>query len=274
MSDIRTRRSIEMIDRNVIQRGAFARALLLMLAGSVLISGLAFAQTDKAWIQKARTQFENDEYQAVIELVEPYRKDTVGAMFLTFSYLQESIFNGTRYDKEMYKQFKLQVEAKITADQIPDLLYFVNLTDKPEVVKEARRLSGAAFKNISQIEDVPKLVTFLSSGDEGARKLALSSIKRIIEPKREYVEKGGTLRAKDIQVMGSPKLIVPLLDRLSEKDAFRTLVMIEQPVLTFLPRYEGPTYTELDVDINKAIAERREKYPQSNWYSAVGKSRD
>jgi hypothetical protein len=263
-----------MIDHNVTKRVDRARRLSWVLVGSILLSGVAVAQSEKAWVQKARTLFENDEYQAVIELVEPYRKDTVGAMFLTFSYLQESIFNGTRYDKEMYKQFKLQVEAKITADQIPDLLYFVDLADKPEVVKEARRLSAAAFKNISQIEDVPKLVTFLSSGDEGARKLALSSIKRIIEPKRDYVEKGGTLRAKDIQVMGSPRLIVPLLDRLSEKDAFRTLVLIEEPVLTHLPRYEGPNYTELDVEINKAIAERREKYPQSNWYSAVGKTRD
>jgi len=246
----------------------------LVLCGSILVSGIAAAQSDQAWVRKARVQFENDEYQAVIELAEPHRKDTVGAMFLTFSYLQESIFNGTRYDKEMYKQFKLQVEAKITADEISDLLYFVNLNDKPEVVKEARRLSGVAFKNISQVEDVPKLVTFLSSSDEGARELALKSIKRIIEPKRNYVNKGGTLRVKDIQVMGSPKLIVPLLDRISQKDAFKTLVLIEEPVLTHLPRYEGPDYTELDVDINKAISKRREKYPQSNWYSAVGKDRE
>ncbi len=246
-----------MIHHDVTKRGNRARNLSWVLVGSILLSNLAVAQTEQAWVQKSRTQFENDEYQAVIELAEPYRKETVGALFLTFSYLQESIFNGTRYDKEMYKQFKLQVEAKITAEQIPDLLYFVNLNDKPEVVKEARRLSGVAFKNISQIEDVPKLVTFLTSSDAGARELALSSIKRIIEPKRSYVEKGGTLRAKDIQVMGASKLIVPLLDRIAEKDAFRTLVLIEEPVLAHLPRYEGPRYAELDVEIDKAIAERR-----------------
>lgn len=241
---------------------------------TLLVAGLAgMAHAEAAWIVKAKKLFDNDEYQQVIELAEPHRKENIGAMFLAFSHLQENIFNGTKYDKEMFKQFKLQLEAKTTADDIDDLLYFVNRNDKPEVVKEARRLASVTFKNIKQIEDVPKLVKFLGSTDEDARRLALSSIKRIIQPKRKYVDKGGTLRAKDIHVMGSSKLIVPLLDRVEEKDAYRTLVMIEEPVLPYLAKYDGPTYSKLDVDINKAISKRKDKFPDSNWYSAVGKVR-
>jgi hypothetical protein len=254
--------------RNRIQ----ARIVAALCAAALLtVAGAAHAQ--QAWVSRAKVLFENDEYEQVIEIAEPHRKQTIGAMFLAFSHLQEFIFNGTKYDKEMFKSFKLQLEKKLTANDIDDLIYFVDRNDKPEVVKEARRLSGVAFKNIKQIEDVPKLVKFLGSTDEGSRKLALSSIKRIIQPKRKYVEKGGTLRAKDIKVMGSSKLIVPLLDRIELKDAFKTLVMIEEPVLKFLSKYEGPEITKLDVAINKAIAKRKQKYPDSNWYSAVGKER-
>ena len=256
------------------QRRKFLRALALAASTILFTSSLAaVAQAEQAWVRRAKQLFEADEYQEVIELAGPHRKKNIGAMFLAFSHLQENIFNGTKYDKEMFKQFRLQLEAKTTANDIDDLLYFVNLNDKPEVVKESRKLSGKAFKNIKQIEDVPKLVQFLGSNDEGARKLALQSISRILKPKRDYVNKGGTLRKKDINVMGSSKLIVPLLDRVEAKDARNALLMIEEPTLKYLGRYEGPEYTKLDVELNKRIGKRKEKYPESNWYSAVGKKR-
>jgi len=231
------------------------------------------AMAAPSWVKKAKKLFENDEYTDVIELVEAHRKDNLAAMFLAFSHLQEFIFNGTRYDKEKFKNYKLYLEAKLTADDIDDLLYFVNLDDKPEVVREARRLSSSTFKNIKQIEDVPKLVKFLKASDEESRRLALSSIKRIIELKRKYVAKGGTLREKDVKVMGSPRLITPLLEQIEEKEARRTLVMLEEPVLKYIGKYMGPRYIDVEESINKAMAKRVSKYPDSNWYSAVGKVR-
>ena len=114
-----------------------------------------------AWVEQAKRHFENDEYTEVIELAEPNRKKNFGAMFLAFSHLQEYIFNGTKYDRAKFKNYKLYLQAKLTAADIDNLLYFVNLDDKPEVVREARRLSSSTFKNIKQVEDVPKLVKFL-----------------------------------------------------------------------------------------------------------------
>ena len=81
-----------------------------LLAALTLVSLLALAgaaNAQDAWVRKAKSLFENDEYKQVIELAEPHRKTNIGAMFLTFSHLQEFIFNGTKYDKEMSKQFKL-----------------------------------------------------------------------------------------------------------------------------------------------------------------------
>lgn len=249
------------------------RRLMAGLVAASVVALAGVAPAEQAWVRRAKVLFDNDEYGKVIELAEPHRKQTVGVMFLAFSHLQEYVFNGTKYDKEMFKSFKLQLEKRLTSKDIDDLIYFVDRNDKPEVVKEARRLSKVTFKNIKQVDEVPKLVKVLSSTDEGTRELALSSIKEIIERRRKYVDKGGTLRATDIQVMGSSKLIVPLLDRIEEKNAARTLVMVEEPVLEYLPRYDGQAYVKLDVDINKKITKRKQKYPESNWYSAVGKTR-
>lgn len=257
---------------NKVRTRAYSR-IVAGLCVAALLALAGAAQAEQSWVRQAKVRFDNDEYERVIELAEPHRKENIGAMFLAFSHLQEFIFNDTKYDKEMFKAFKLQLEKRLTSKDIDDLLYFVDRDDKPEVVKEARRLAKVTFKNIKQVEEVPKLVKFLDSNDEGARKLALSSIKRIIQSKRKYVDKGGTLREKDVKVMGSSKLIVPLLDRIETKDANATLVLIEEPVLKYLPKYEGPAYAKLDVEINKKISKRKQKYPESNWYSAVGKKR-
>lgn len=252
---------------------ATSRIIAAACAALLLVTAAGVAQAEQSWVRRAKALFENDEYEKVIELAEPHRKDNMGAMFLAFSHLQEFIFNDTKYDKEMFKSFKLQLEKRLTSKDINDLLYFVDRDDKPEVVKEARNLAKKTFKNIKQVEEVPKLVRFLDSKDEQSRKLALQSIKRILERKRKIVDKGGTLRSEDIKVMGSSKLIVPMLDRIENKDAFNVLIIVEEPVLKYLPKYEGPEYAKLDVEINKKISKRKQKYPESNWYSAVGKQR-
>jgi hypothetical protein len=138
-------------------------------------------------------------------------------------------------------------------------------------VKEARSLARDAFKSVTQVEVIPKLVYFLSTSDEDSQELALAAIKRIIAPKRKYVSKGGTLRPKDIRIMRSKKLIVPLLERVDMRDARKTLVEIEEPVLQFSSGFDSVSVSKLENNISKAVAKREKKFPESNWYSAVGK---
>ena len=140
-------------------------------------------------------------------------------------------------------------------------------------MKEARSLARTTFKRITQIEVIPKLVPFLSTNDHDSQALALAAIKRIIEPKRKYVSKGGTLRPKDIRIMSSKKLIVPLLERVDMRDAQKTLLVIEEPVLKYTAGFDGVAIAKLEAKINKAVAKREKKYPEGNWFSAVGKSR-
>jgi hypothetical protein len=253
---------------NAARTASRATCLMAWVLLFSFVATTAFAQA--AWVKKAKKLFEEDEYAACIEVAENHDDENIGTMFLAFSYLQEGLLNNSKAEKERFKTYKKQLVNRVSADDVADLLYFVNLNDKPEVVSEARKLSKQAFKNITQIEEVPKLVTFLSASDEDSRKLALSSIKRILEPKRKYVSKGGTLRKKDIRVMGSKRLIIPLLERVDAKDAQKSLILIEEPVLEYTGTYSGEAVTKLEEKINKAITKRKEKYPESNWYSAVG----
>lgn len=245
----------------VIVAGIFI--CLFFLAGSL----------NAQWSANAKRLFENDEYQKVISLCENMKKDNLANMFLAFSHLQEYVFNKTKYDQEKFKAYKTMLEAKMNINDINDLLYFVNLNDKPMVVKEARALTKKNFDGIKQIEDVPKLLTFLSSSDKESRKLAMAAIRKILEPKRKYVNEGGTMRGKDVDIMSSKNLITSLLENIQEGEAKKSLQLIEEPVLQFTTQYAGLETTKLETQINKDIASRKKKFPDSNWYSATGKKR-
>lgn len=255
---------------NEVKRAVRLISAIIIVLALVGSSSAAFAE--ERWIGAAKKLFENDEYEKCIEMAEPHRKQNIAAMLLAFSHLQENIFNQRNYDKEKFKSYQMQLEAKTSVDDVKDFLYFVNQTDKPAVVKEARSLARDAFKSVTQVEVIPKLVYFLGTDDVDSQALALAAIKRIIVPKRSYVSKGGTLRPKDIKIMQSKKLILPLLERVEMRDAQKTLLEIEEPVLQFTASFEGKEIAKLETQINKAVAKREKRFPESNWYSAVGKN--
>jgi len=254
----------------MIKRFKLGYVVSIFILASFLCTNL-FAQS---WITTSKRYFENDEYQKCIDYTEKYKKkNNFANMFLAFSHLQENVFNKTKYDMEKFKAYKTMLEARLSVKDIDNLLYFINLNDKPYVVKEARKLSKNTFKNIKNIEDIPALMTFLNSTDAESRKLALGAIKNILSPKRKYVDQGGTMRAKDIKVMNSKNLITSLLENIEQNDAKKALEIIEEPVLEHTSGYAGVNTTKLETKINQLIAKRKKKFPDSNWYSATGKTR-
>lgn len=235
----------------------------------ISFSSLSFA----GWVNNAKKAIEDDQYDLCIDTAKPHKKDEMGLMLLAFCHLQNYTFNHTKADKQYFKSYMDLLEDKVSAKSLDNIFYFVQLSDKPTVVKEARKLVKRAFKNIHNIEDVPKLIKFMDSDDKKTQKMAFNSAYRIIKPKRKYVQKGGTLREKDIHIMSNEKLIRTLLKHAKNSKASKTLVMIEKPVLKYISDYDGKSISKLEVKINKAIAKREKKYPKSNWYSATGKKR-
>lgn len=227
------------------------------------------------WEKQAKTFFEGGEYEKCIELVKEHEDNKLARMFLAFSHLQEYTFKQTKYDKEMFKTAMMILKDNIGSEDMNNLLFFINQIDQPPVVKEARKLLTAAFKNCKDNEDILKLMPFLKSSDKKTKDASIKTIRRIISLKRKAVDKGGTLRKKDIDIMTNPALIKALIDNiLLSKASSQVLVLIEEPVLKYISEYEGVKMMDLEADINKAIAKRKKKYPASNWYSATGKIRE
>ncbi len=226
------------------------------------------------WVSAAKRDFERDEYEACIEKSIDHKKDShVALMLLSFCHLQLAEFNGTSSDKKKFKNYFGQLKDSVNVEDINEIKYFSLQGDKPEVVKNARTLLKAAFKNINNVEEIKYLLPFLEAEDKKTRKLAASSIKKILGIKRKYVSKGGTLRNKDIAVMQDEKVIRSLLENMDISDAFSALVMIEQPVLSYLDEYDGKQAIKLRKKIDRAIEKREKKYPESSWYSAKGVKR-
>ncbi len=246
-----------------------------LLSTLIAFFTLAFASNALAanWWDIAEKQFNDDEYERVIKTVKPHSDNLTALMFITFSNLQLHQYTGGKSYQQAFKDKFNVIVDKASIKNLDRILYFVDLADKPAVVKEARKLANGVFKNLNAIEDVPKLISFAKSNDKQVRKMAGAAIKRIIKFKRDVVTKGGTLRAKDIRVMQDPKLIKALLNNVSESNAAATLVLIEEPVLKYTSGNLEPVVVKLEQKISKAVASRQKKHPKSNWYSAVGKRR-
>lgn len=225
------------------------------------------------WSDDAKRYFEADEYQKCIDVAKPHKSDNQGLMFLTFSYLQRYVFTDTKVDKKQFKSYMELLEDKVDANDIDSIYYFAEQRTKPRVVKYANNLVKEAFGNINDISMLPRVYKFLHSEDGKTKKLTLKTMLRILKPKRKYVKRGGTLRKKDIAIFTDAKLIKALLNNISESKARSILVMIEEPVLKYLPAYRGKDAIKLEAKLTKAIQKRKKNYPNSTWYSATGETR-
>lgn len=256
-----------------------SRIFLSLITAIFLISGLAqMAPADAAltggWAVKARQLFEQDEYERVIRIAKPHRKSTTGKLFLAFSYLQHGIYTNSKVNKKRSKDYIDILKEGVSLRFFDDVAFFTNQRDKPSVVKAARKLLTQAFKNIDNVSDVPQVLKFLRSPDPKIQQLASKTCTRVLKPLRTVVTKGGTLRKKDIQIMRSPRVIRALLSTIDTAKTTNCLKLIEEPVLKYTSRYsDNPLVVKLEQKINGLVQKRQKKYPDSNWYSAIGKQR-
>lgn len=244
-----------------LMRSLFLSCLLL----------LSFGVRAEAGFAGIERLFENAEYEKTVEAAKPKRNTTTGLMFMAFANLQLYEFTGAKHYKSQYKAFYDNAEAKAGVDDLNRILYFVNRNTKPEVVKAATKLAKNVFKGLYKMEDIAKLTPFVKADDKNVKKYALASIKDIFKQKRKVVDKGGTLRRKDVVVMQNPQLIQVLLMNANESKARDALIYIEQPVLAHTAKYMDKNVAKVEQKINKNIAKRQKKFPNSNWYSASGK---
>ena len=248
--------------------------LLLFLGISMGSVSNTYAAKTGGWAIKARQLFEQDEYDQVIKIAKAHKKEMAGTMFLAFSHMQNGFYNNSAEDKAQSKTYINLLKERISVDHLDDMSFFTDQPDKPDVVKSAKMLLGQAFKNIVIIDELPKVLKFMKSPNPDVQKLAANTCTRLVKPLRQVVNKGGTMRKKDIRILSNEKNLRLLLGSVDTANSSNCLKLIEEPVLKYTSSYANSLKTvKLEKDITTAVNKRLKKYPNSNWYSAFGKKR-
>jgi hypothetical protein len=247
----------------------------LVISMVMLFSLFIFSATSvHAFDDTAKKYFDGGQYEECIKKVESlpdFKKDISNVMLIAFSNLQLYNFTKQKYFNNEYKAYYDMLVAKSGVDQLTNILFFVNSSDKPDVVKASRKLLKEIFNNLYKIEDIVKILPFTKSSDEDVREYAFSAIERIMDPIRDIVKNGGTMRPVDIQYFTNKEVITTAIDNINISKARDILLLIEEPAIPYLENAQGNESLKVHETILKKINDRKKKYPDSSWYSATGK---
>lgn len=243
-------------------------------AGLTLFISMLFSSSNLyAFDEAAKKLFDNGQYDECIQRVKtlPDRKQRSNVMLLAFSNYQ--LYNFTKqknFDKEYQTLYDALLE-KTDVEDLKSVLFFVNSNDKPAVVESSRTILRDIFDNLHKIDDTVKILPFASSTDKETREYAFDAIKRIMEPIRDIVNNGGTMRPIDLVYFQNKDVIKAAMENADIKAARKTLVLIEEPALEHLKNSSSAELKSLSEDISEAVNDRKKSYPNSSWYSATGK---
>ncbi len=240
---------------------------------TLFISMLLSSSNLYAFDEAAKRLFDNGQYDECIQRLKsiPDRKQRGNVMLLAYSNYQ--LYNFTKqktFDKEYQSLYDALLE-KTDVEDLKSILFFVNSSDKPAVVESSREMLKEIFENLHKIDDVVKILPFASSTDKETREYAFDAMKRIMEPIREVVKKGGTMRPIDLVYFQNKDVIKAAIENVNIKAARKTLVLIEEPALEFLADATSSELKDVSEDISDAVNDRKKEYPNSLWYSATGK---
>jgi hypothetical protein len=246
-----------------------------LAAGLALCVSMLFASGNLyAFDEVAKNLFDNGQYEECIQRVKSkpdLQKQRDNVMLLAFSNYQLYKFtNQKTFDKEFDSFYDL-LRKKVEVDDLKGLLFFVNSSDKPEVVKSSRELLKAVFKSMHKIDEIVKIIPFADSTDKKTRELAFDTMVSIMKPIRTIVKKGGTMRPIDVVYFQNKGVIQSAMENIDISAARAVLVLIEEPALEIIDSSNDPKLKDISEDITDAVNGRKKAYPNSLWYSATGK---
>lgn len=242
---------------------------LALCVSMLLASGNLYA-----FDEVAKSLFDNGQYEECIQRVKSkpdLQKQRDNVMLLAFS--NHQLYNFTKqktFDKEFDSLYGM-LREKVDAGDLSALLFFVDSSDKPEVVKSSRELLKTVFRSMHKIDDIVKILPFANSTEKKTRELAFDTMVRIMEPIRNIVKKGGTMRPIDLVYFQNADVIKSATESVDISAARKVLVLIEEPALEIVDSANNPKLKDISKDITDAVNRRKKDYPNSLWYSATGK---
>jgi hypothetical protein len=246
-----------------------------LATGLALCISMLFASGNLyAFDEVAKNLFDNGQYEECIQRLKSkpdLRKQRDNVMLLAFSNYQLYNFtNQKTFDKEFDSFYDL-LREKVEVDDLKGLLFFVNSSDKPEVVKSSRELLKAVFKSMHKIDDIVKILPFANSTDKKTREFAFDTMVSIMKPIRNIVKKGGTMRPVDLVYFQNKDVIKSAMENVDISATREVLVLIEEPALEIIDSANNPKLKDISEAITGAVNDRKKDYPNSLWYSATGK---
>ncbi len=246
-----------------------------LAVGLTLFISMLFASGNLyAFDEAAKKLFDEGQYDECIHRVKSlpdFRKQRSNLMLLAFSNYQ--LYNFTKqkdFDKEYQALYDVLLE-KANVEDLKSVQFLVNSSDKPAVVDSSRDILQKIFDDMHKIDDIVKILPFTSSTDKETRKYAFDAMKRIMEPIRDIVKNGGTMRPIDLVYFQNKDVIKAAVENIDISAARKTLVLIEEPALDLLANASSSELKDVSEDISEAVSDRKKDYPNSSWYSATGK---
>lgn len=227
-----------------------------------------------AFDEVAKKLFDNGQYDECIQRVKAnpnLQKQRDNVMLLAYSNYQ--LYNFTKqetFENEFQSLYDVLLE-KADVEDLKSLLFFVNSSDKPAVVESSRDLLEKIFESMHKIDDIVKILPFANSTDKETREHAFDTMTRIMEPIREIVKNGGTMRPIDLVYFQNKDVIKSAMENVDISAAREVLVLIEEPALEIIDSSNDPKLKDISEDITDAVNDRKKDYPNSFWYSATGK---
>lgn len=245
---------------------------IMMVIACLICSGELVAE--ESYRELAMNAFKENEFDQAVELCKGHEEELFAKLCIAFCHTEKYALYKNKLDKEKADAILKVLQKMVSVENVDEIAEFTKAKDKPVSIKEARKLMSIAFKNIRSADNARLLIKYLSPEyAEDINKMALDSLVKYLSVQRNYVNKGGTLPLKERELLQSPEFIQPLVNLInSDARAIKCLILIEEPAISYLEQAPpGEAVTKALLGIEKAKANRLKKYPQSNWYSAIGK---
>lgn len=243
--------------------------------GLTLFSSMLFSSGNLfAFDEVAKNLFDNGQYDECIQRVKSkpdLQKQRDNVMLIAFSNYQLYNFTKQKTFNNEFETLYDMLQDEVSVDDLKGLLFFVNSSDKPEVVKSSRDLFKQILKSMHKIDDIVKILPFANSTDKKTREHAFDTMVSIMEPIRHIVKKGGTMRPIDLVYFQNKDVIKSAMENLDISAAREVLVLIEEPALEIINSANDPKLKDISEDVTDAVKDRKKDYPNSLWYSATGK---
>ncbi|MBN1357126.1 hypothetical protein JXA40_12760 [bacterium] len=249
--------------------------VLFLTIVSIQLFGIFQVPVQAAWQDTAMEAFRNHNFDKAIEICQARKeKDLFGKLILYFAHAEKYALYKSKVDKAARDSQEKILRSSISIKDVDTIMLFARETDKPETIKASNQLLKVAFDNVNRIDELSQSLKFLNPEKYTSETydLAMKTIKKFLINQRKYVMKGGTIPSKERDFIVKSELIPRLVSLANlNSTAVNCLILIEDPAIEPLRETYGKGVEKALIGIEKAVAKRLKKWPESTWFSAQPK---